>query len=83
MGLISFVLGFDPQKLQSKIKSNEEIGRGFEEFSKEILDGKNIFDYLGGEFAWSLGNLDPDIFEGWNVEKVDAYISVQVANETK
>lgn len=83
MGLVSFVLGFDPQKLQTKIKSNEEIGRGFEEFSKEILDGKNIFDYLGGEFAWSLGSLDPDIFEGWNVEKVDTYISVQVANEAK
>lgn len=25
MGLVSFVLGFDPQKLQTKIKSNEEI----------------------------------------------------------
>ena len=83
MGLVSFVFGFDPQKLQAKIKATEDIGRGFEEFSKEVLDGKNIFDYLGGEFAWSIGSLDPDIFEGWNVEKVDAYLSVQVASEEK
>ncbi len=47
------------------------------------MDGKNIFDYLGGEFAWSLGGLDPDIFEGWNVDKVDAYVSIQVASEAK
>lgn len=83
MGLLSFVFGFDPQKLWAKIKDTEDIGRGFEEFSKDVLDGKNIFDYLGGEFAWSIGSLDPDIFQGWNVDKVDAYISVQVASEDK
>jgi hypothetical protein len=42
---------------------DEEIGRGFAEFSEEVLDGKNILDFLGGEFAFTLGNLDPDIFE--------------------
>ncbi len=83
MGLVSFVWGFDPQKFQTKIKSNEEIWREFTSFSKEILDGKNIFDYLAWEFAWSIGSFDPDIFEGWNLEKVDAYISVQVATEAK
>lgn len=83
MGLVSFVLWFDPKKLQTKIQASADIGSGFEEFSKEVLDGKNIFDYLGGEFAWSIGSLDPDIFEGWNVEKIDTYISVQVATEAK
>ena len=48
-----------------------------------MLEGKSILDYLGGEFAGSIGSLDPDIFEGWNVEKIDAYISVQVATEAK
>jgi len=83
MGLLSFVVGFDPKKLETKMKDVEEIGSDFQSFNKEILDGKNIFDYLGGEFAWSLGGLDPDIFEGWNVEKVDAYVSIQVASEAK
>ncbi len=83
MGLASFVWWFDVQKFQTKIKSNQEIWEEFEKFSKEILDGKNIFDYIAWEFAFSIGNLDPDIFEGWNVEKVDAYVSVQVASEEK
>ncbi|NRH20471.1 hypothetical protein HOO68_00295 [Candidatus Gracilibacteria bacterium] len=83
MGLISFVFGFDPKKFQEKIQSNKEIGNDFSSFSKQIIDGKNIFDYLGGEFAFSIGSLDPDIFEGWNVDKVDMYASVEVVNEEK
>lgn len=34
------------------------------EANREILgNDKNILDYLGGEFGFTLGSLDPDIFE--------------------
>ncbi len=46
MGLLSFVIGLDPKKLEQKINANEEIGKEFTEFSREVLDGKDIFDYL-------------------------------------
>lgn len=52
-GVASFVFGFDVQKLQQGINSQKELQSGFDEFSREVLDGKNIFDYLGGEFAFS------------------------------
>lgn len=54
MGLVSFVFGFDPKKLQDKLQANKEVGNDFSSFSKRIIDGKNIFDYLDGEFAFSL-----------------------------
>ncbi|MBP9779530.1 hypothetical protein KBD33_02800 [Candidatus Gracilibacteria bacterium] len=82
-GLFSFVFGFDPKKLLEKIQSDENIAGGFEEFNKEVLDGKNIFDYLGGEFAWSIGDLDLDILDGWNIEKINVYGSIQVKSEEK
>lgn len=82
-GLFSFVFWFDPKKLLEKIQSDENIAWGFEEFSKEVLDGKNIFDYLGWEFAWSIGDLDPDMLDGWNIEKINVYGSIQVKSEEK
>ena len=81
MWLVSFAIWFDPKKFQEKIQSNKEIGNDFSAFSKQIIDGKNIFDYLGGEFAFSIGSLDPDIFEWWNVDKVDMYASIEVTSE--
>lgn len=83
MGLFSAIFWLDTEKLQTNMQLDEEIGRGFAEFSEEVLDGKNILDFLGWEFAFTLGNLDPDIFEWWNVDKVDAYISIQVKSEEK
>jgi hypothetical protein len=83
MGLLSFVVGFDPKKLEKKMQSSEDLWKTFTEWNKSMLDGKNIFDYLGGESAFSLGNLPSDIFEWWNIEKIDAYISIQVASEEK
>lgn len=83
MGLLSFVIGLDPKKLEQKINANEEIGKEFTEFSREVLDGKDIFDYLWGEWAFSLGNFPSDILDGWNIEKIDAYFSIQVMNEEK
>ena len=83
MWLVSFAIWFDPKKFQEKIQSNKEIGNDFSAFSKQIIDGKNIFDYLGGEFAFSIGSLDPDIFEWWNVDKVDMYASIEVTSEEK
>jgi hypothetical protein len=82
-GLVSFVFGFDAQKIQDKIKQNPEIWKWFEEFSREVLDGKNIFDYFGGEFAWSIWWVDADMLDGWNIEKVDVYGSIQVTSEEK
>lgn len=83
MGLASFVSGFDPKKLQAKIALDTNLVRGFKSFNQEIMGENDVLDYLGGEFAFSLGGLDSDIFDGWNVDKVDAYLSVQVATEEK
>ena len=83
MGLASFVSGFDPKKLQAKIATDAEMNHDSKRFNQEIMGGGDILDYLGGEFAFSLGGLDSDIFDGWNVDKVDAYLSVQVATEEK
>jgi hypothetical protein len=83
MWLLSFVWWFDIQKFQTKIKSNDDIWRGYQEFSQEVLNGKDIFDYLAWEFAFSIWNLDPDMLDGWNIEKIDVYGSVQVTSEEK
>lgn len=86
MGILSFVLGIDPKKLQERIKSDPEQWKWLEEFNSDTLNGKNILDYLGGELALSLGGLDPNIVEGWNVdkvEKIDTYLSLQVLSEEK
>ena len=83
IGLISFIFWMDGKKIQEKFNSNKEYQSGFDEMNKEVLDGKNIFDFLTGEAAFSLWGLDSDIFDGWNIEKVDLYGSVQVTNEEK
>ncbi len=83
MGLLSLVFGIDPEKIKWKISGNAEIAEWFQEFNKEILDGKNILDYLGWEWALTLGNIPSDILDGWNIEKIDAYFSLQVVNEEK
>jgi hypothetical protein len=48
-----------------------------------MMGDKNILDYIGGEFALTLGGVDPDIFEGYNIEKIDAHIAVQFKSEEK
>jgi hypothetical protein len=48
-----------------------------------MMGDKNILDYIGGEFALTLGGVDPDIFEGYNIEKIDAHIAVQFKTEEK
>ncbi len=83
IGLLSFVVGYDAQKVQTFIKDNKDLNNFYLEFNKEVLDGKDIFDYIGGEFAFSVGDLDPDMLDGWNIDKVDIYLSVQVTNEEK
>ncbi len=82
-GILSFILWFDPKKLGEKIQINKELWSWFDSFNKELLNGKNILDYLGGEFAWTLWWVDPDMFEGWNVEKINMYLSVQMTSEEK
>lgn len=52
-GIASFIFGFDVKKVQQGIQSQKEFQSGFDSFSREVLDGKNIFDYIGGEFAFS------------------------------
>lgn len=44
----------DGKKIQEKINSNKEYQSGLDEMNKEFLDGKNIFDFLTGEAAFSL-----------------------------
>ncbi len=85
IGIFSFIVGFDPKKFEKKSLSNTDsnMSKDIRDMNKEILDGKNIFDYIGGELWFSLGNLAEDIFDGWNIEKIDAYISLQVASEEK
>ena len=83
IGLLSFVVWFDPKKFEEKLTSNKSLQQNFSDFNREVLGGKNLFEYLGWEFAFSLGNFPEDIFEGWNVEKIDAYLSLQVVNEEK
>lgn len=55
MGLASFVSGFDPKKLQAKIALDTNLARGFKSFNQEIMAENDVLDYLGGEFALSLG----------------------------
>lgn len=81
--ILSFVWGFDTAKIQEKIQLNPEIATGFAELSDEILGGKNIFDYLGWEFAFTLGDIDPDIIDGWNIERVDMHFAIQTQSEEK
>ncbi len=83
MGLASFVWGFDAKEVQKQIKENQSFQLYSQMFAKEVLDGKDIFDYLAWEFAFSIGNLDPDMLDGWNIEKIDIYGSVQVTSEEK
>lgn len=83
MGLTSFVFGFDVDALRQSIAADTSIQSEFDGFNREVLDGKNILDYIGWEFAFSIGGLDPDIFDGWNIDKVDLYASIQVTNEEK
>lgn len=82
IGLFSAVFGIDAKKLQETIAKDRDIQEGFQELST-YLGGKNIFDYIGGEIALSLGDIDNDIFEGFNVEKIDAFLSLQVTSEGK
>ena len=83
MGLLSFIVGFDPKKFEQKMLTNTGMSRDISQINNEILDDKNIFDYIGWEAAFSLGNLPDDIFDWWNTEKIDAYLSLQVASEEK
>ncbi len=83
MWLLSFVVGYDAKKVQTVIMDNKNLNSLYQEFNKEVLDGKDIFDYIGGEFAFSVGDLDPDMLDGWNIDKVDLYLSVQVTDEEK
>jgi hypothetical protein len=83
MGLASLAWGWDVEKLRSKIKWDETVGRGFDSWNREMMGDKNILDYIGGEFALTLGGVDPDIFEGYNIEKIDAHIAVQFKTEEK
>lgn len=83
MGLISFIFWIDGKKIQEKINSKKELQSGFIELNKEFLDGKNIFDYIAWEMALSIGGIDSDMFDGWNIEKVDIYGSLQVTSEEK
>lgn len=62
-GILSFVVGADMKKLNTRLQNDTSLREGLAEFNQDILPGKNILDYLGGEFALTLGSMDPDIFE--------------------
>ena len=47
MGLLSFIVGFDPKKFEQKILTNTGMSREISQINNEILDDKNIFDYIG------------------------------------
>jgi hypothetical protein len=83
MGLASLAWGWDVDRLKSKIQWDEMVGREFDSWNRNMMGDKNILDYIGGEFALTLGGVDPDIFEGYNIEKIDAHIAVQFKSEEK
>lgn len=47
MGLLSFIVGFDPKKFEQKMLTNTGMSRDISQINNEILDDKNIFDYIG------------------------------------
>lgn len=84
MGIVSLAIGVDLDQLQ---KNLSEVDDGFQSqiiaLSKQFFNGNNVFDYFGGEVALSIGSVDDDIFSGWNVEKADLALLIQVASEEK
>ncbi|GAB0174966.1 MAG: hypothetical protein HHAS10_08450 [Candidatus Altimarinota bacterium] len=83
LGILTLVAGFDPKKLQNKAAEIKDFGQGLEQTNAELLDGKNIFDYIGGEGAFTLGNIPSDILDGWNVEKIDAHFAIEFVSKEK
>ncbi len=82
-GILSLVYWFDTGKVKQELWNNSNFNNIFLSFNKNVMDGKDILDYLGWEFAFSIWWVDPDIFEWWNIEKIDAFISIQITNEEK
>lgn len=80
-GIASLVFGFDTEKAKNISDPNilEVLGM----VNNEVLGGKNILDYLDGEFAVSLGGISPDILEWWNIEKIDGFFAFSVKSEAK
>jgi hypothetical protein len=83
MWLFTVIAGFDPKKLEAKAKNMKELSQSFDEVSQELLGGKSIFDYIGGEWAFTLWNIPSDILDGWNVEKIDAHLAIEFTSEEK
>jgi hypothetical protein len=83
MGLLSFIVGLDIKKLEGKIAAIPELQSSVQEINTELLDGKNIFEFLAWEWAFSVGSIPADILDGWNVEKIDAYLSLQFQSQEK
>lgn len=81
--LFSIVYWFDPAKLKNQIPAKSNFIRELNSFNKDIMDWKNILDYLWWELALSIWSIDNDILEWWNIDKLDAYVSVQLTNEEK
>ncbi len=81
--IFSIVYWFDPDKMSKLISEKQSVQSSVDRFNKEVLNWESVLDYLGWEFAFTLWWIDPDIFEWWNVEKVDAHISIQVKDEEK
>ncbi len=48
------MIGIDPQKFQQKIQKDPEMRDGLASFNEEILGGRNIFDYFGGEIGFTI-----------------------------
>jgi len=82
-GIFSFAIGMDRQKTQSLLPSYPGTQEGIRSFEGRVLGGKSIWEYLGGEFAFTLGSLNADIFDGWNAQWIDLNLLVQVTNEEK
>ena len=53
-GIVSWMIGIDPQKFQQKIQKDPEMRDGLASFNEEILGGRNIFDYFGGEIGFTI-----------------------------
>jgi hypothetical protein len=83
MGLLSFIVWVDPKKLLERMAANPELTMVLDEMNKNLLGDKNIFDYFAWEWAFSVGGIPADVLDGWNIEKIDAYISLQFMSEEK
>ncbi len=82
----SVVFAFDVDKFKaivSDLKDTDEIKYLLRSASRFLLGNESIFDYIDGEFALSVGDFDPSIFDGYNLDVLDASLAIKFKSDDK